>query len=375
MNRLKNKIFAFMLSVMMFSLARGGIRRFMRSVSNFKSTWIDNKNYPWVWRWRNNPVEETSLYHLSDNQLSENSVFTLFSHGVATDPGAGTLYKIRNHLPINSDFYGFTYNDHRPLYFPLPSPQNTNFAQAADIECLKKAYGDSYYFICNNNQYDKIIVYGVSRGATTPLTILATIDNDENAKKFLEMVDAFILEAPFASMDDVTKNISTITKTICSPLSRIAKKTIGLSEDSAQNLMGKVFQDYDKNGISAWDAIDKIYKENGTTLKTLLTKPILLACTKKDLKVPVWSTVRLYYKLKEIGHQAVYIYIADTGIHGLMALSGNKYDYEAAVQAFYYKYGIPCNEKLVKKGLEILKKGADDAEKIMKEYINNRGII
>ena len=360
MNRLKNKIFAFILSTMVFSFAHGGIRSFMRSVT----TCIDN--YSWLLRWRNNPVEKTSLYHLSDDQPSENSVFTLFSHGVGSSPGTGTIH--RNHLPTNSDFYGFTYNDQRPLYFPFPSPQNTNFAQTTDIECLKKAYGDSYDLICsNNNQYQKIIVCGVSRGATTPFTILANIDDDEKAKKFLEIVDAFVLESAFASMDDVTKNMSTITKTLCSPLSWITQKTIGLSQDSVHNIINKIFQSYDKDGMSAWNAIDEIYKKNGATLKTLLEKPILLVCSKKDLLVPVWSTVTLYYKLKEIGHKSVYIYIADKGHHGAIALFGDRDNYTKAAHGFYKKNGIPCNEEFAKEGLEILQKGEDDAKKIMEE--------
>ncbi len=298
MKQLKNKgLFAFILSTMVFAFSNGDIYDTMHSVGNSTLTcmykfnkdnpyylatvgkigvsgyclaklgtytykkFFGNHDYDWVWRWHNNPIEQTSLYHLSNNQPNKNSVFTLFSHGVGTDPGAGTLYKIRNNLPTNSDFYGFIYNDQRPLYFPFPSPHHTNFAQADDIECLKMAYSDSYDLIYNNNnQYQKTIVYGVSRGATTILTILANIDDDENAKKFLEIVDAFILEAPFASMDDITKNISTITKKICYPLSWITKKLDGLSQDSVHNIIDKIFKSYDKDGMSAWDAIDKIYK-------------------------------------------------------------------------------------------------------------------
>jgi len=339
----KNKaFFAFILSTMIVSFAIG--------------------NYEWFWRWHSNPVEETSLYHLSDNQSDKNKIFILFSHGVGAHPGTGIIYKIRNHLPPNSDYYGFTYED-QSFYFPFHGQKNINFAQASDIECLKNAYSDSYDLI-NNNQYQIIIVYGVSRGATTPLTVLANIDDDENARKFFEKVNAFVLESAFASMDDVIENISKITKTLCSPLSWITKKTIGLSQNSVHNIMDKIFQGYDKNGMSACNAIDTIHKENGATLKTLLNKPIFLVCTKKDFQVPVYSTVKLYYMLKDIGHKKVDIYIADKGIHGTIAFFGDKDDYRKALHAFYKKNNIPCDEKLAEEGLAILEQGKKNAEEI-----------
>ncbi len=350
------KLFIFILSILVFSFA------------------IGNHDYKWLWRWYYNPVRETSLYHLSDNQPSKNKVFILFSHGLCTSLGAGTLYKIYNLLPQKSDFYGFRYTtDEQPFFFPFPSPKNTNFAQAPDMECIKKAYSDSYNFI-RNNKYQITIVYGVSRGATAPFTVLANISDDENAKNFLEIVNAFVLESPFASMDDVVENMSEMTKKICFPLSWITKKTIGFSQNFVHDVINNIFKSYDKNGMSACEAINTIYEKNEAILDIFLDKPILLVCTKKDSAVPVYSTVKIYYMLKKIGHKKVDIYIADKGCHGLMALL-NTDKYRKAVNYFYKKNNIPCDEKLAKEGLAILEEGKKKAKEILKNIPHPLAIL
>ena len=63
MKQLKNKkLFAFILSIMVFSFAHGCIFSFTHP-------------FFWLLRWRKNPVEETSLYYLSDNQPSKLAVY------------------------------------------------------------------------------------------------------------------------------------------------------------------------------------------------------------------------------------------------------------------------------------------------------------
>ncbi len=170
-------------------------------------------------------------------------------------------------------------------------------------------------------------------------------------------------------MNDVTKKMSTITKTICSPLSWIARKTVGLSEDSVHNTIDTIFKSYNKDGMSAHKAIDKIYKENGDTLKTLLKTPFLFVCTTKDFQMPAYSTVKLYYMLKEIGHESVDIFVTNKAHHGAIALF-DRDNYAKASHGFYKKHNIPYDEKLAEEGLEILRKSEDEAKKIMEEYIH-----
>lgn len=321
-------------------------------------------DYSWLTRWSDNPIEDTLLCYLCDNQPTSN-VHVLFSHGVGSSPAHGVVFKSGNFFPPNANVYGFAYDDQRPLYWSFPSPTKTSLAQDNDIESLESAYSDLYKKLFDGNERDaetKIIVYGVSRGATTPFTVLKNIQKNGTAKTFLKNVDAFVLEAPFASMDDFVRNTSKITEKICYPLSCITQGRVsGLSESSAHNLLSKFFQQYDPDGISAYKALDTMTKE----VKNILCDiPILLVCTKKDLLVPINSTISLYKKLKEIGHKKVYIYIANNVLHGLISLSLERSNYQNVVQAFYKKNGVLYDQNFsIEEGNKILELSEQEANK------------
>ena len=76
--------------------------------------------------------------------------------------------------------------------------------------------------------------------------------------------------------------------------------------------------------------------------------PIMFVCTESDGIVPCSSTVNLYKKLRQSGHEHVYLLKFKTGKHGKLLWSKNGKKFRNVVHAFYAKYNLPHNPRFAK---------------------------
>jgi len=202
--------------------------------------------------------------------------------------------------------------------------------QNAIIEIKKKHLTDAY----KNSDYkginEEIVLIGSSRGAITGLNLLGSYPN----KNFY--IKAFVAEAP-------TDNISSIIQKKLGDWYLDWDWLVSLS-DAALNKF--YYKQYDPNGINPLTVVEKINKKI----------PVLFVHSKRDEFSPIDGTRALYYRMKESGHDDIYLVELAYGKHGKYNLGKSSENYQAAVHAFYKRYDIPYDPELALKGEPILAK-------------------
>ncbi len=194
----------------------------------------------------------------------------------------------------------------------------TSLGQDNEIAVIRDAYEE----IKAKNKEQRIILGGLSRGASTMLNFLATHKP--------ETVDAVVLESPFSSMRDVAQNIVE---------SCFLKHVPYLKEISSQ-LVGLIFWQYSDAGIHPINVVQEIDKNI----------PIIIISKEDDHLVPTKITSLIVEKLRNHGHKKIHHLIMNEGQHGKYILGDEGKRMQNVVQAFYKYYDLPHNEEQAKKG-------------------------
>jgi len=262
-------------------------------------------------------------------------VWYLFSHGLAntykqayryakTYKIGKNTYHNRRYL-IDRPFATFNYPDAYEGLLRV-NRKETSLAQDNEIDCLKLAFEKTVQSAkekgTDNNE---IVIFGLSRGASAALNFMALYNPPQ--------VKALVLESPFDAVCSIIDN------------KRKQLHLEWLSHDTCECIMEKIFLRYSRNGIRPIDVVSGIRKD----------LPILIICSKEDPLVPCRSSIQLYQKLKKSGHSSVHLFIADYGKHFRILWKQDGDNYQAAVHAFYEKYGLPHDVELALQGRKYLR--------------------
>jgi hypothetical protein len=254
---------------------------------------------------------------------------TLFSHGIA-DTWKQVNWYIKSYLKHDVRHYNDRVTIHTPfISFNYPDATNrfhrvnyneTSFGGKNEIRRLYKAYQKT------NERFGQcdIILYGLSRGASN-IVILAGTHQLDNVK-------ALILESPYLTMAEVIAHMMTRRGLDWLPLSY------------GETIAEYTFRKYTRHGNSPDNCLKNIPQE----------MPIFIICSKEDHLVPASSSINLYKKLIESGHQHTYIFIADHGRHAAILKGPDGEKYEWIINAFYKKYNLPYCASSAEKGNNLL---------------------
>lgn len=206
------------------------------------------------------------------------------------------------------------------VYGSVPNPLTSHLAQQDDIEKL--------YANLENISEQPIIGFGVSRGAATWITTLGS----KNITKNLAVV---ILESPFATVKDTY-----IHRLIGYCLSYVQAFLPALDcNQTSDDVFGSIFQTHNLSGLQPLDVVDKIDKKT----------PILLVHSDEDDIIPINQSRELYIKLKESGHEHLYLLEIEHGEHAGLIWGPQGDLYRDVVHAVYKKYNLPCNDEFANK--------------------------
>lgn len=250
---------------------------------------------------------------------SNNKVECLFSHGIADTYKQAEKY-VKSYCKNNKKHTNpystipvittsFNYPD-ATNYFWRVNFWHTSFGQKNEINALKKAIEKKKQAPLTHHTSTDLLLYGISRGASTILTFLSHYPNTNN-------ICALVLESPYDHIKTVAQHIVNTAHLACIPY----------SYDIVHATIGMIFARYSKNGINPLSLIKNIPT----------SMPILIICSLKDQLVPWYSSYRIYQELRATGHSNAHILILKQGTHACFFCA----QYRAVVHAFYKKYGLP----------------------------------
>ncbi|MCK5632627.1 hypothetical protein KAH94_02680 [bacterium] len=239
-------------------------------------------------------------------EFKKEKISAVFSHGFWDYACQVNNYK---------DFFSFSMNS-----FSYPDAKNdkihlskANLAQENDIQALQNAV----------KKHDANVLMGLSRGASTIITFLATHK--------VAGLKAVILESPFDCMENVAKAL------ICK---RLHLGWIpGLARFAAYTIPW-ILREYKRDGIKPIDVIHNIPKD----------LPILLICSLEDSLIPVSSTIALYNRLCQTGHKKAHLLILDYGKHSKLVIGPDYQRYKEVCHAFCKEYGLSYDKQLAQAG-------------------------
>lgn len=242
--------------------------------------------------------EESTVNHNTDY-----STVLIFSHGFSCHHGCGggLISKLDNK---NIPCFSFDYPDVQE------GIKQTSFGQENEIAILKNTINQ----IRQRYKNVRIIIYGVSRGASTIITTLATLNDQE-----LNAIAAVILESPFDHIRSVIASI--FNKTF------ILSYATGLGLKVMERIAGK----FDSQGISPLTSAAHIQRKD---------IPMLIVCSRQDLLVTWESSTHLYQQLVRDGHTEAHLLVLPEGRHG--ALCSNQ-AFCGVLHTFYQHYNLPYN--------------------------------
>ena len=213
----------------------------------------------------------------------------------------------------------------------------TSLGQTNEIQALANAY--------EKIKQKKVVLMGMSRGASTILNFLAT--------RKPTSVAAAVVESPF---DSITDALDLFCKN-----AGVNWIPYGILHTSPNWFFGK----FDRRGIFPIKVVHNINKEI----------PILIVASLQDALIPAHNTASLYLKLRDHGHEHVYFLLLDHGEHGYLLENIDAPLYFNTVHAFYEKYNLPHNHAFASQGKNLLaqcqpsKKVVDEALKNKKSFI------
>ena len=261
-------------------------------------------------------IEKLTLFFLCSSIFNIHAqVWYLFSHGLAgTYKQAykyAKTYKIgkktyhNTRYLINRPFITFNYPDAYEGFLHI-NRKETSFAQDNEIYRLKLAFEKTVqYAKKKGTDKKKIVIFGLSRGASVALNFMALYNPPE--------VKALVLESPFDAVSTIIDN------------QRKQLHLEWLSHDTGEYIMESIFRRYDRNGIRPIDMVSSIRKD----------LPVLIICSKEDSFTPWHSSMQLYQKFKEFGHSSVHLFVVDHGKHSRILGDQDGNTYQKIVHTFY----------------------------------------
>lgn len=248
-----------------------------------------------------------SLHLAADAQTSS---LTLFAHGIL-DTGRNQIQNYAASGIIAKPYAYFNFDDAcEPKYgIKLCKFWHCSFGQDNDIKTLARAYDN----LATKFPTQSLVLYGVSRGASVIWSFIA----NQHPKQ----IKALVLESPF-------DRIQTSLQAAADHVPAIIN--YGFTRHLAQIILRTIACKYKVDALQPIDLADKIP----------LDLPILIICSLEDKLVPATSSYALYEALKKRGHQHAYIVVLPKGKHAKLLHGASGQQYEAAVHAFYKKYGL-----------------------------------
>ena len=260
----------------------------------------------------------------------------LFSHGFADD--ANQVYNYTKKYT----WFGMEYkNDRYVLYEPIKTfdyPDvifkkivnifKTSFGQDNEIKTLHKAFKETQKGDSKKEDDKKIVLFGLSRGASAAANFMAEYNPKE--------VKALVLESPLDHAKIIFDHhwfIKLLAKLMFTNTERIYTFFSNVSE-------------HDKKGKHTIDLISKIRKD----------LPIMIIGSHQYHADPIKSISNLYKKLVESGHKHAYLLKLKKGKHSQLLSAQDGETYQNVVHAFYKKYGLRHNKEFAQKGKELLEK-------------------
>jgi len=255
------------------------------------------------------------------------AVTYLFSHGFADSyrqayqftkyySFLGIIRRNKYYI-IDGPLKTFDYPD--AIIKPFIKLYRTSLGQTNEIEALKKS--------CDALD-DDVVLIGVSRGAAVALNLLGTYS--------MPNVKALVVEAPF----DELKNVFDYCW-----YTRLIATVLRVSTEKLYDWFSKISA-YDPKGPRPIDMVSRIKKD----------LPILIICSEDDDTIRGNSSVKLYKKLCETGHEHAYLLQFKHGPHARLIRSKEGEAYQNVVHAFYEKYELPHNSEFAQKGRLLFEK-------------------
>lgn len=253
---------------------------------------------------------------------------TLFSHGILdtrkqvlnyTDNQSGST------AIITAPYVSFDFPDagKGPYGIKLCKFWNCSFGQNNDVEALAVAHEVTSRQYENHNH----VLMGMSRGASVILAYMA-LHQPKNVR-------ALVLESPFDT-------VPAVLNAAADHVPNLIKYQIIRAATVA--LLRNIAMKYDQSAAQPIDLIDQLPSD----------LPILLICSQEDKLVPASRTFNIYQKLKNKGHQHVYLLCLAKGKHSKLLHGADGLKYAQVVHAFYKKYDLPHDAALAAQGEPIL---------------------
>jgi predicted esterase len=287
----------------------------------------------------------------------------LFAHGLYTDQSLAYYYEnIRKphewqiaHNQIHISFKPgimHTWNledSHQFSCWIIQQPLRTfNFPDATrnGFDGSQTSLGQDNEIQALANEYEKIknnriILVGMSRGASTILNFLGT--------RASSSIAAAVIESPFDSIVHALNNFCKAAGVYWIPFS--------ILHNSPNLFFGK----FDPKGISPINVVQNINKE----------LPILIVASLEDQLIPARNVASLYYKFLDNGHQHVYFLLLDKGTHAYLLENEDAPLYLNTAHAFYKYYGLPYNQVFAQQGESLLMQ-CQPTKKIVEEALKNK---
>lgn len=234
---------------------------------------------------------------------------------------------------IKEPFFSFNFPDAARNY----DGSQTSLAQKNEIQTLAHEY--------EKIKDKKVILAGMSRGASTILNFLGTCPS--------QSVVAAVVESPF---DSIIETLDTLCK-----IAGVTWVPSFIRHTSPKLFFSK----FDEKGIFPINVAQHINKN----------LPLLIIASLEDTLIPAANSASIYFKLQECGHKNAYFLLLDKGPHAYLLEHDDAYIYLNAVHAFYKKHNLPHNPSLAHHGQSILahcqpsKKIVDEALKNKKSFI------
>lgn len=270
-----------------------------------------------------------SLCSLDRSQARVENCYVIYSHGI-TDTHKQAYKNLKGYIPpgqtipnkryiIFNSLITFDFPDATEHFYRVNWRQ-TCFAQSKEIQTLADIFFEQQF-----KDDDSVILMGVSRGASTIITFMDKYGSPLAVK-------ALVLESPFDCMENVIKHM----------IHKRGFSWIRASHEIGMIAVSCIFKNYKRDGVRPIDVLQNLR----------LDLPILLVCSATDHLVPVWSTINLYKKLRELGHKHVYLLILAGGKHSKILQEEEIYgtQYQDVTHAFYKKYNLPYTETFARRG-------------------------
>lgn len=247
-------------------------------------------------------------------------IYYLFSHGIIDSHTQSHKYMKsythhnsthhNQHWIMQQPIFSFDYPDAKERFIPIKL-WHSSLGQTNEIDALHNAYRQLKQSITPHTAY-KIVLVGVSRGASTIINFLAAHQPTDIA--------AAIIESPFAHTDHVVKHIA----------QQIYIHKIPHLDILGQRILSFLFRAYTPWGKQPIDYAPDVPH----------TIPLLILCSKKDRVIPWNSSYDLYLALKNAGHPHVDFHAFEHGQHAFLINRSSGQEFMHVVHDFYKKYQI-----------------------------------